>query len=110
MKQSITSKQFRGLSLKAQKKLFKFFFPKTPKMNIKGCGWEAIDINPEYITIGRMIEFLDEHQRTSLWGVDKKNEVHESFWQLSYGERLIQKTKLCDALWEAVKEELNETS
>jgi hypothetical protein len=81
----------------------------------KELGYK-IQIDPENLaenmTIGRMIEFLDEKSDTvfNFDGVEKKNEVTEKFWRVAHGERLIEKDELCDALWSACRELLKKES
>jgi len=52
------------------------------------------------LSIGQCIELL---QNEYLFGIDRKDEVAESFWQVSCSESLLQTNELIDALWQAVK-------
>lgn len=102
MKQHITIDQFNELNYKQQEKLLEIF----------GAGYE-------YINIGKMIEFLDEHYPISIIG--HQSQWHGGKWYFNGGkipqtlteESLKQSTKtyennnLFDALFEAVKEILN---
>jgi len=100
MKQHITKEQFRELTPPEQEKLFRFFFGDS--YPVKG-GFEVIDINPEYLTIGRMIEFLDAGG--VVYSIEAHGKYWELFWDSAGGDEKI-RGELCDALWEAVKEVL----
>lgn len=95
MRQNITKEQFDELNDTLKDKALKVF----------GFGYE-------YINIGTMIEFLDESINKSLgesWygllfnGGDENDGSAGTVYQNYEGE-------LCDALWEAVKQILEEKS
>ena len=96
MKQHITKKQLRefwksyGKVLPSAKGTSDIVI--TMPMN-KSVNW-LVDKKPEDITIGQMIEFLGDDYALALENYDNGNYA----WA----------TSVCDALWEAVKEELNE--
>lgn len=113
MKQNITTEQFQELSQENQKKLFEFFFYGLighPMRCTKNVWYGPVDINPEYITIGKMIEFLKKRAMGDLDLQIWENNSGSSVWtgigkpkdKLGGGEDV----ELCDALWEAVKENL----
>ena len=84
MKQQITDKQFDKLSEEAKDKL---------RAKIWDCG---------NITIGHMIEFLDEHHYFNSFYKTIQPDTGQ-LKMLTWNEN----KELCDALWEAVKEVLN---
>ena len=112
MQQHITEKQFNELSKKQKKNLNKWWIPKegdiylgvymaeTIKTDLRqnsvvceACEEEYGIPDSDYInpllSIGQMIEFLNEHDR----------------WD--YGTAQVTADGLCDSLWEACKEILN---
>jgi len=94
MKQHINSQQWNELSKVAQRKVEDLFNPETePELR-----WA---VHYFQINIGWMIEFLDMPiEIESEWC-----EEHEHIMWYINGDRFV-KEELCDALWEAVKEEL----
>jgi hypothetical protein len=97
MKQEITKEQFNELSGQAQERLLQWVHEKQ--------------YDP-FLTIGQIMEFLDEYGQHR-YGIDPLDtedmphgwmvkvyapDVQEGFW---YGTA---NKELCDALWEAVKE------
>lgn len=107
MKQHITRNQFEELSIDGQHKLFNALFPNIPMhpMSLRGgIKYGPVDINPEYLTIGRMIEFLEEQKvewPTHLFGTDHDGKVYFAYYK--NGNPI---PEFCDALWETVKERL----
>lgn len=100
MKQSISKTQFNELSQDAKERLYKSLFPDQMKDENRTIGGfrVVIDINPAYITIGRMIEFLGE---------DYKYTTIDTFGDQEYATTEVVPTEnICDALWESVKENL----
>ncbi len=102
MKQDITKEQFNELSGQAQERLLQ---------------WVQEKHYDPFLTIGQMMEFLDEHAEHR-YGIDPLDtddmphrwmvkeyapEVQPGFW---YG---ITSKEPCDALWEAVKEVLEQS-
>lgn len=81
MKQNITPEQILELETKNMMKLFVW---------CKKKGYK------EKLTIGQMIEFLEENTHVSF------GEIFDKYW---WAKR---RGKICDALWEVVKEILNE--
>lgn len=88
-----------------------------PMIRIKNDG--VIDLSyPQHenwsclprLSIGQMIEFLDEHNMISRIDRDDPWEVQTPLYKNGelYAWNGINKTELCDALWEAVKEVLND--
>jgi hypothetical protein len=111
MKQHITVEQFDELSNEAKTKLFEALFhniPNHPMNCFKAVYYGPVNINNEYITIGRMIEFLELHP------IEEENDIlmhiyqgSRSFvaWKAWHVDDDL-KIEFCDALWEAVKEVL----
>ena len=110
MKQNITPEQLDELSNKAKDKLNKWMqdhnyhsYKSVTTIATTGETITGYVITP--LSIGQMIEFLENNtkyqfyifRRTLDWKI-----IHE---ELQYGKTL--NIKLCDALWEAVKEVLN---
>lgn len=106
MKQYITEKQLKELSPKGLHSLEALFNKGTT--NEKNW-WNVSTLE---INIGWMIEFLDESnplgkgfsQIDATKGTDGLN----YFWVFVQYDKHYRKSELCDALWEAVKEVLNE--
>lgn len=144
MKQHITKEQLSELSLKAQDRLYDWYKSKSvipggnPDYPVCDANksdhfvfYRKAGSNSSYIlripllTIGQMIEFLEDHRETWSWSL-------HSFYEGQYGTQeegtpdyrkrkwlwtverwtsngVINKDydgELCDALWNAVKEEL----
>ena len=118
IKQHITEEQLNELDFEAKGLLFRFFFPKlVNKQDYFGSKWMVYDINNEYLTIGRLIEFLDEYFSKEKRDFDIKIHSAGTGWHKP-GERLVDipsiitseiedEVELCDALWEACKQVLN---
>ena len=124
MKQHITPEQLKELAPEQIEKLREWWKPqKGDKFlygELGGLSWLAIvnvvqidgaieDTDGDdytekglpLLSIGQMIEYLVEHEPR--FGIDYKDELTESFWQLLSGETLYQIDELADALWQAVK-------
>lgn len=107
MKQHISFKQFNELSQKAKNKLTTWLDKKMYE-ELEGTAFVVVkDDHPEYrvmqrVTIGRMIEFLDEHggfMSKHIW------RGQEGWVFDSYDDWSLDRTKeLCDALFEPVKQ------
>lgn len=101
MKQYITLKQLRGLDIVQRYKLFEW-------MALKGYGKQIKeDITStqdhwqvELLSIGQMIEFLIDQKIDMFY--KSESHLNELSWPTSQ--------ELCDSLWVAVKENLNEKS
>jgi len=114
MKQHINSQQWNELSKVAQRKVEDLFNPETePELR-----WA---VHYFQINIGWMIEFLNESGEYSLlkvhsevlglphnWGVGiiKDYNLGEGWVENEYIIKYQENVELCDALWEAVKKEL----
>ena len=99
MKQHITEEQLGELSEKGMEKWFDFLWNTVLKKDtFRGTTNSEII---ELTTIGQMIEFLDENE---IWF--QKDEKSWDVWVQYQGA--YTKKELCDALWEAVKEVLND--
>ena len=115
MKQTITAKQLNELSEKGKKKLRKWWKPtnrdiyfvhdeyeKEDGLNWNTSIFEGEDLSDRVafpaLSIGEMIEFLgdDTDRSGKTWG-----------YYVLHGKHAYTKN-LCDILWEAVKELLNE--
>lgn len=114
MRQHITEEQLNELSDSANKKLRLWVYKKT---------YEPPEVSNDesmLLSIGQMIEFLDEKRKTILF-ITKLECGHDNFvWSTGsmscMGNHTQDKTEskrlheagkeLCDALWEAVKEVL----
>lgn len=115
MKQRITVEQAEELGVAGWKRLNKWLLKRKyierwelkllkELSNNKGNQWSTL------LNIGAMIEFLDERASYLIFGNGKymNNEVK---WRVKFGGRSSTndpEPELCDALWEAVKEVLNE--
>ena len=97
MKQHITPKQLNELSEKGYKKLVDWA---EDRNRVKG---EVGTVYP-LLSIGQMIEFLDG-KFINFWRGQRKD------WLIVIDDNheVIVKKELCDCLWEAVKEILNQT-
>ena len=91
MKQHITNKQLIELSFEAGDKLK--IWAKKREGRIIGIGDNLL------LSIGQMIEFLDENYIKAMMSYAP---VYEE-WAIA----AVEPDELCDALWEAVKEVLN---
>lgn len=90
MKQYITEKQLKGLNREGQEKLKRYFRRST---------WIFPSILLQ-LSIGQMIEFLDEH------GIDEIVKWNDG-WRVAMDwteNGLVEEEELVDALWKAVKE------
>jgi len=98
MKQHITHEQFNELNSEADMKLRKWLQP--PKLELGG------DIS-EFMTIGRMIEFLGMEIMRLEFEVDEwyLNNMGYKGDHVEWNDR-----EICDVLWKAVKDVLNETT
>lgn len=116
MKQNITPEQLNELSDKMKERLAQY------------CGrhqeWllaQELDDSTQWtknvflplLSIGQMIEFLDEHGMYDIHNVSR--DVRGRVWKIQmksdqfYGDSNFEGYfELCDALWQAVKEILNE--
>lgn len=103
MKQNITQEQLQELSPKAKEKLLSLtswdYLPHGAQMLLHNSDFYLSD----FLTIGRMIEFLGFDWIYAI-GYDDEDYDDNLYFSLT----LIDQEKLCDALWEAVKEKLEE--
>lgn len=120
MKQQITTKQIEELSEDGKLRLWEKYGKGVLALNWEnGCQWnKAIGkylVETRYLpylSIGQMIEFLDKHYKSN-WSV---GDYHEGGYAFIQGEAEIiedmnvawVKPELCDALWESVKEVLEQ--
>jgi len=115
MKQHITIEQLNELDRKQRRKLELWCFTHGyfTRYNVPGEPTRFSDtktftsyvIDPMELSIGQMIEFLDEQERCD-WVLDGRSGYIELHWK-DHSHTIIQWDKeLCDALWEAVKEVL----
>lgn len=95
MKQHITNEQLEELSGKAYDRAVVDYWPEA---RIERTNQ---DLEPEDFNIGQMIEFLDEHDYNWCWEAFEDVGVPDD----SHIVR-VEKERLCDSLWEAVKEVL----
>lgn len=112
MKQHITIDQLLELSPKAKKKLELWCFekryftrhpvPGEPARFSTTDTYENFVVDPPLPSIGQMIEFFDGKCNLKL-------EQDLKYWTVKTSNgRFFQHFELCDALWEAVKEVLNQ--
>lgn len=105
MKQHITKKQLQELSKENYLKLRQWAdecFPKGIQLLLESSETTL----SRYMTIGRMIEFLDEKEPRTRW-IDSLSEWEnesQSLWDTSNNTKTIE---LTDWLWEDVKEALD---
>lgn len=115
MKQNITSEQLNELSEKGKDRLSEWwtshYYGKELPENVECSAYdtEAYISSPlcEYgveplLSIGQMIEFLSDHDR------DWHYEIEQ--WGLNDVCEMPDVEELCDSLWEAVKEVLEDGS
>jgi len=112
MKQHITVEQFKELPVKIRKKLVGH----SETGNLQFELWEKRESHYLQLTIGKMIEILDNSTHT----YDIKRSKNASNWivleytehksDVTLDDRFIEfryeNKELCDVLWEAVKEVL----
>lgn len=134
MKQHITPEQLKELSPSGKKKLWELWEPKQGDLyynyknggaifTVRSMGRKKANRNDgkdkiyPILSIGQMIEFLDYHiDNLEIKGhsVPSGSLLGQSeyilVWDISGGEwnEIEDEQILCDALWEAVKEVLNE--
>lgn len=108
MKQNITIEQLEELSDKGKERLEVWIENKLPP-SIPGSASIGPLSSPHqtcyFMTIGQMIEFLDEHDHMIInirRGWDAKHK--KAIWVYKGN---IRNAELCDALWEPVKKILN---
>jgi len=114
MKQHITSKQLNELSDKGKERLREWCEDKKyGKEKIEELKWQGGDIRHwkiPLLSIGQMIEFLDEKGEYLLLDLNKDhlwcNATNHTTIHSGIGNINIFDIELCDALWEAVKEVL----
>jgi len=114
MKQNISAEDwgyFERTNQEATKKLRNYYSDWQMKNQQENYPNQFITIQYEpiffWLTIGRMIEFLDENK----YQITIKREKDQ--WLLARGKDNnvdVNGTTLCDALWEAVKKVLNDYS
>lgn len=107
MKQRTTGEELDKLNEKGKKKLYKWWIENHHKRLdfANGCQWnKPVGGNLvetyylPYLTIGQMIEFL---------GREKANEALTTYMMGNPGgPYLVELDKICDRLWEEVKEAL----
>ncbi len=118
MKQSVTQEQLQELSPKAKEKLLSLtswdYLPHGAQMLLHNSDFYLSD----FLTIGRMIELLDEAMPISIMGHQSAWDGGVWYWNggsipQELTESAIEKSlkhfnapELCDALWQAVKEVL----
>jgi hypothetical protein len=100
MKQHIDLEQLDELSAKQKNKLYEYL-----DFGFSPVKFEVV----RELTIGKMIEFLDEQKKVVL-GDDGWNEPRLKFAKVNsdLSFDMDWSGELCDALWEACKETLNE--
>ena len=101
MKQQITDKQLNELSEKGAIKLREWSHSKYANDDKDYPNWNNFDKENKYgllplLSIGQMIEFLDENRDLEIEAGFEKGIL---WWKSE---------ELCDALWEDTKEALNE--
>lgn len=118
MKQHITIEQLNELGEKGKKQLRKWYYPKRsngdliiyhePINPVFRNTTMIFGERPMYgdptplLSIGQMIEFLDEHDVDILTSLQCEQPAHDFS-----SEYMFKPKDWCDALWEAVKEILN---
>ncbi len=131
MKQNVTKEQLEGLTAKGKKSLREWWNPKEgdkfldydgevfygqsngfedetylpDKVYFKGTAGEGKETDLPLLSIGQMIEFLDERGSSKFdLGYAMASGISESYGSLTYDE--IDVSELCDDLWEAVRKVL----
>ena len=127
MKQHITVEQLNELSEKSKEKLWDWCLEigrigTEYKKEHKDCPsphtGDCVTYVLPLLSIGQMIEFLDEHTNLRITKyIITPNEIDkQDLWEIEtrvspvfkYNDLYTRSEKLCDALWEAVKEVLND--
>lgn len=134
MKQNITKDQLNELTDKAKDRLNKWWKPKEgdrfyttdphsfigldeeikesivcPEMQWDEESFVTVndDLGKDYyplLSIGQMIEFLDEYKQNKEWKIEKTTYDERGGWFWSVDGKKQYVRSLCDALFEAVKE------
>jgi len=108
MKQHITKEQLNELNDKQKEELFGWYhqskgikcFRVGTHMDMHEVAKEKMAVNSDEFNIGQMIEFLMEHPDQFFWW--NQGQWREEYFDIDWNG------ELCDALWEAVKEVLND--
>ena len=105
MKQHITTKQLNELSKEGKEALMDWWFAKTDQNTNQKPRQRPTPLHHlPHLSIGQMIEFLDE-RNPLLWYIDEGIQK-DKFGRFMIGDCSTDKDNLCDALWEAVWGEL----
>ena len=123
MKQHITTEQINGLSKKGQGRLRRWWKPRDGDwyahsshrawftMLAHGAAKLEKNDNLPLLSIGQIIEFLDDTTGENFRTVGSKDVSQRSIgspWHHWFTIHWNEDMELCDALWEAVKEVLEE--
>ena len=108
MKQHITKEQVYELD---EKQYYKYldYFQKMKSMVGSLVYFEPVEDDKllPCMSIGQMIEFLDEQNPLGKgFGTVKGTNGLTMYWVVNQYDKTYKKEELCDALWEAVKEML----
>lgn len=108
MKQHISDKEIDELSPGSLKKIQTWCQKKIKSGEASDDTQRIVWKGVLFLTIGEMIEFLDEHGNFGMSRVETQDPLVD-VWELDSNDEWIieaQNKELCDALWEAVKEML----
>ena len=100
MKQHITVEQLNELSKKGQKRYVQWCIEKGYEHNSRCAEFSP---QPDLLSIGQMIEFLRED-----WHILLQVGAQVSYRNKRNEPRRKHRPELCDALWEALKEVLEQ--
>jgi len=103
MKQHITPDDIQQLSEEGQANYLKYFAGKDDSELVGNISGKIIH---PLLSIGQMIEFLDE--RVKCLSCMKNQQEGADEWIVAYVNYLHKNKELCDALWEACKSVLEE--
>ena len=93
MKRHITKEQWMEFTLEE-----KFMFCEKTKMKVPFFEWDNIEELFQFITIGQMIEMLEDE-----FEISKPTTGYSKWYVKSFDMEEIRGSVLCDLLWEAVK-------
>ena len=104
MKQHITVEQLKGLSYEKQVKIATAIgqYVTCIRFDKNGDEYLILNILSEHITIGKMIEIIEPVKILRING-EWTDGTKRKWWFVEKGDIYFEKLKLCDALWEMMK-------
>jgi len=104
MKQHITVEQLKGLSYEKQVKIATAIgqYVTCIRFDKNGDEYLILNILSEHITIGKMIEIIEPVKILRING-EWTDGTKRKWWFVEKDDIYFEKLKLCDALWEMMK-------